>query len=60
MTVSVEGYAIEPTIGRGGAEIRRTIIHTPADAVLVTIASETRHHEARIERIITDQQLIGV
>ena len=44
----------------GGAEIRRPCIATPVVALLVAIASETRHEEARIERIITDQQLVEV
>ena len=60
MTVGVEGHASVPTIGCGGAEIRRTKITTPVVAALVAIVSETRRKEARVEPMITDQQLVGV
>ena len=58
--VDVEGHAFVQFIGWGGAEIGRLCITTPVGALLVTIASETRHEEARVERSITDQQLVGV
>ena len=58
VSVGVEGHAFQPTMGGGGAEIRRPFIATPVVALLETIASGTRHEEARIERSITDQQLI--
>ena len=59
MTGGVEGHAIVPTI-RGGAEIWRNKITTPVVAALVTIVSETRRKEARVEPMITDQQLVEV
>ena len=55
MTGDVERHAFIPTIGGGGAEIWRPCIVTPVVALLVTIARVTRHKEARIEPMITDQ-----
>ena len=60
VTIGVEGHA--PKIRMGGccAEIRRGSVATPPVAMLETTISVTRNEEAREERIIANQQLIGV
>ena len=60
MTIGIESYAQVMWRGGGRAEVGRLGITTPVITLLVTIVSETRRKEAREERSITDQQLIGV
>ena len=60
VTIGIESHAQVFCIRGGCAEVGRLEITTPEMTLLVTIVSETRHKEAREERSITDQQLIGV
>ena len=59
MAVGVEGHAFVSGIGGRCTEVRGTLITTPTVTPLVTI-SVTRNKEAGVERMITDQQLVGV
>ena len=60
MAVGVEGHAPVRRTGRRCTEVGRGCITAPAVTSLVTIARETGNEKARIERMITDQQLVGV
>lgn len=55
---SVENHARHTGVSR--AKVRRIIIPTPIVTMLVTVISVTGNEEARVERVITDQQLVGV
>ena len=58
MTIFVEGHTLVPTMIGGCTEVRRLSIITPRITTLVTI-SVTGNEEARKERMITDEQLVG-
>ena len=60
VAVGVEGHAPVVRIGRRCTEVGRDCITAPAVTFLVTITRETGNKKPRIERIITDQQLVGV
>ena len=60
MAVGVEGHAPVVRIGRRCTEVGRGCITAPAVTLLVTITRVTGNKKARIERMIADQQLIGV
>lgn len=60
VSIGIEGHAPVACIGRCCTEVGRRSITAPAVTSLVTIACVTGNEEARIERMIADQQLIGV
>ena len=64
MSVGVESHALVSRIGGGCTEIRRSCITTPTGTLFVTIivivTSVTGDEEARVERSVADQQLVGV
>ena len=60
MAVSIEGHALVVGICRRCTEVGRGCITAPVGTLLVTITSVTGNKEARIERMIADQQLVGV
>ena len=55
---AVESHACVTWASR--SEVRRNIIPTPSGTLLVTVTRVTGNEEARVERLITDQQLVGV
>ena len=60
VTIGVKSHAfIQRIIGRC-TEIRRSHIVAPISTLLVTITCVTGNEETSVERIITDQQLVGV
>ena len=58
--VGVEGHAFISGIGGSCTEVRGTVIIAPTVTLFVTVTSVTRNKEAGVERMITDQQLVGV
>jgi len=60
VAVGVECHAPVVHIGRRCTEVGRGCITAPAITSLVTITRVTGNKEARIERMIADQQLVGV
>ena len=60
MTIDVEGHALVSRMGGRCTEIRRGFITAPIGTRLVTITRESGNEEAGVERMITDQQLVGV
>ena len=59
-TVGVEGHALVSRTGGCCTEVRWFSITAPLDTPLVAIISVTRNEKARVERMITDQELVGV
>jgi len=59
-TVGVEGHALVRRTGGCCTEVRRFSITAPMVTPLVTISSVTRNEKAGVERMITDQELVGV
>ena len=57
--VGVEGHALVTRLCGRCTEVRRGCITTPLVTLLVTIARVTGNEEARVERSIADQQLVG-
>ena len=60
VAVGVEGHALVRRTGRRCTEVGRGFITAPVVTCLVTITRVTGNKKARIERIIADQQLVGV
>ena len=56
--IAVESHARYTGVSR--AKVRRFIIRAPIVTVLVTFTSVTGNEEARVVRLITDQQLVVV
>ena len=60
MTIGVKSHALVSRIGGRCTEVRRGFIITPRVTLLVTTGRVTGNEEAGVERMIADQQLIGV
>ena len=58
--IGVEGHAFLRRRGGCCTEVRRFGIMTPTVTLLVTIIGVTRNEKAGVERMVTDQQLVGV